>query len=539
MKDKTPDWLTNPLNGERFPTPQSSWWLIPDFDARVGDIKLIWELSRMDWAPSLAKQATDGDEAAFTRLNSWLQSWCDANLPYQGPNWKCGQEASLRIINVAIAAAVLESMDFDSEGLRNFLVAHLQRVAPTIQYAVSQDNNHGTSEAVGLFVGGAWVSKLGEQRGVKWMQLGRRLLQNRVARLIGDQGSFSQYSLNYHRLMLDTLSIAEYFRKKFELPTFGDTFLKKSRAATHWLYSMTDKSTGDVPNIGANDGARLLQFGNSGYRDFRPCLQLAQAIFFEEQAYSEEGDWNEPLKALRIERPKVKGKPACSFEADDGGFVTLRRNQATAILRYPRFRFRPSHADALHVDLFLKGINWLRDAGSYSYNTEKKWLDYFSGTQSHNTIQFDDRDQMPRLSRFLYGDWLQTATLESLHKSYDVESFGAGYEDSHGASHFRRLSLTNDQLRVDDIVRGFSRKAVLRWRLPNSSWKLNNEGSKRVCCWNDEGHSLQVQSSAPMVRFEFCQGYESRHYLEKSEIPVLEIETNHPGSFETVFAWSS
>lgn len=48
-----------------------------------------------------------------------------------------------------------------------------------------------------------------------------------------------------------------------------------------------------------------------------------------------------------------------------------------AMLRYPRFRFRPSQADALHLDLWLEGRNLLRDAGTYSYNTESAWLSYF------------------------------------------------------------------------------------------------------------------------------------------------------------------
>jgi len=73
----------------------------------------------------------------------------------------------------------------------------------------------------------------------------------------------------------------------------------------------------------------------------------------------------------------------------------LRHGPAMALLRYPRFRFRPSQADALHLDFWVSGENWLRDAGSFSYNTEQRWLNYFPGTVAHNTIQFDGRDQMP------------------------------------------------------------------------------------------------------------------------------------------------
>jgi len=39
-----------------------------------------------------------------------------------------------------------------------------------------------------------------------------------------------------------------------------------------------------------------------------------------------------------------------------------------ALLRYPRFRFRPSHADVLHVDLWVDAVNVLRDGGTFSYH---------------------------------------------------------------------------------------------------------------------------------------------------------------------------
>ena len=110
------------------------------------------------------------------------------------------------------------------------------------------------------------------------------------------------------------------------------------------------------------------------------------------------------------------------------------------MMRYPRFKFRPSHADALHVDLWINDLNILRDGGTYSYNTDPKWMNYFSGTESHNTIQFDDMEQMPRISRFLFGDWLKTTKVKKLQDTGESISFGAGY-NLKGVNHFRTISL--------------------------------------------------------------------------------------------------
>src|SRR3546814_10496654 len=76
-------------------------------------------------------------------------------------------------------------------------------------YAVAQANNHATSEAAALFIGGSWLAANGSRAGESLVRRGRQHLEKQVARLVEEDGSFSQYSLNYHRVLLDTLSRSE------------------------------------------------------------------------------------------------------------------------------------------------------------------------------------------------------------------------------------------------------------------------------------------------------------------------------------------
>jgi hypothetical protein len=527
-----PNWLANPLTGLRVPEPERMWWQIPDFDPKVGDIKLIWELSRMDWVLAFAQRARNGDTAALQRLNDWLVDWCRHNPPYRGPNWKCGQEASIRVMHLAMAALILGQTRQTAPALRDLIHLHLQRIAPTLSYAIGQDNNHGTSEAAALFIGGSWLQALGLPVSARWATRGRRWLENRAVGLIGQDGSFSQYSLNYHRVMLDTFSMVEVWRRHMGLPDFSAGSLRRLQAATGWLHHMINPINGDGPNVGANDGARLLQLTDTPYRDFRPSVQLAMGLFAGERAYAELGAWDHPLHWLGLPPPQTAAPPAGSRQADDGGFAVLRRGPVMAMLRYPRFRFRPSQADALHLDFWQGGDNLLRDAGTYSYNTQAHWLNYFGGTAGHNTVQFDEQDQMPRLGRFLFGDWLKTLRMEPLREDAAAASFAAGYRDSQGASHLRRVSLGVAHLRVVDEIAGFARKAVLRWRLAPGRWTL--EG----CRLTDGVQTLTVQASMPVVRCELVEGWESRQYLEKTALPVLEVEVQEPGVLTTDYRWA-
>lgn len=532
-----PIWHRNPLTNRLMPEPSKPWWLIADFNPEVGDIKLIWELSRFDWVLAFAQRAVLGDKKSLQRLNSWLRDWCVNNPPYLGPNWKCGQEASIRVMHLAMAALILEQTDSPESGMADLLSMHLKRISPTLQYAMAQDNNHGTSEAAALFIGGSWLVSLGHEAGSHWERTGRRWLEERANRLIGSNGTFSQYSLNYHRVMLDTFCMVEIWRQRMVLPPFSGRWSARLLAATQWLRHMVNQVSGDGPNVGANDGARLLQLSNSEYRDHRPTIQLAMALFAEQRAFADDGTWNDQLRWLNVPLPKVVSPLPGNLIADDGGFAMLRRGNVMAMLRYPRFKFRPSQADALHLDLWHAEENWLRDAGTYSYNTEDRWLNYFGGTLGHNTVQFDDRDQMPRISRFLLGNWLRTNWSEALSEREDGVSFGAGYRDSFGVSHRRRIALSDKALKVIDEVKGFSSKAVLRWRVAPGNWILKKVGSKLHLVSKDNNYSILVSTDVTIVRCELHDGWESRYYMEKTTVPVLEVEIYQHGTFTTEVRW--
>jgi hypothetical protein len=540
LGDGMPDWLANSLTGQRVAAPERSWWEIPDFDPAVGDIKLIWEPSRLDWVLAFAQQAHHGDKESLDRLNAWLADWSAHNPPYKGPNWKCGQEASIRVMHLAMATLMLGQVSNAEPGLRDLVRLHLQRIAPTLQYAMAQDNNHGTSEAAALFMGGSWLASLGLDEGERWTRTGRKWLENRAALLIGPEGSFSQYSLNYHRVMLDTFSMAEVWRRHLGLPAFSERFKSRALAAAEWLRHMVNPWNGDGPNVGANDGARLMQLTDTPYRDHRPTVQLAMVLFAGKGAYAQPGSYDHALQWLGVDMPTKVAQPVGSYVADDGGFAMLRRGKAMAMLRYPRFRFRPSQADALHLDLWLDADNLLRDAGTYSYNTEPQWLIYFGGTASHNTVQFDGRDQMPRLSRFLLGNWLKTERLQPLQENEQSMHFAAGYRDGQGARHHRSVSLQANAMQVVDEVQGFARLAVLRWRMMPGDWRFESSpDGPRLTLNGDQQCSLNVSADVPITRCELVEGWESRHYLEKTPLPVLEIEIQQHGTLTTQMHWTA
>lgn len=518
--DAPPDWFANPFSDTKSSNADLDWWRIPDFNA--GDIKAIWELSRFDWVIAWATKAAHGDMGALEKLNLWLSDWARSNPPYKGPNWKCGQEASIRVIHLVTAAWLLGQDKKPEPGILDLLRAHLQRIAPTMSYAIGQQNNHGTSEAAALFIGGSFLSKH-DTRAKGWERKGRHWLEDRAATLIERDGSFSQYSVNYHRLMLDTFSLAEAWRRHRDLPHFSERLNSRLAAATEWLWLLTDSDTGDAPNIGANDGARLVPLTGDDYRDYRPSVQLASALFRNADAFGP-GSWTAPLRWLQVADQKSRAvQHSKSF--DDGGYHVLRTNHAMAILRYPRFSFRPSQADALHVDLWYRGINLLRDAGTFSYNV--KGANWFSGTAAHNTVEFDGRDQMPRLGRFLFGDWLTANSAISVQEVAGLVTAAAGYSDDQGAEHHRAIKLANGGLVCTDSISGDFKNACLRWRLAPGDWRIDGVVLSSEHC------TISIEIDGTPVKPALGKTEESRYYLQKNTIPVASVTVDHSATLVT------
>lgn len=520
LPDGPPDWFANPFSDISQPDASRDWWCIPDFG--TGDIKGLWELSRMGWAVAWATTAACGDAPALERLNLWLADWADRNPPYKGPNWKCGQEASIRVMHLVTAAWALDQDRTPEKGLVDLVRAHLQRIAPTMSYAIGQQNNHGTSEAAALFIGGGFLADH-DPRAEAWSRKGRRWLEERAATLISPDGSFSQYSVTYHRMMLDTYALAEAWRRHRGLPAFSSRLTERLAVATNWLWTMTDAETGDSPNIGANDGAHLLQLAGTDYRDFRPSIQLAAALFRGADAFGP-GPWNRPLDWLGVAKGKPCNAPS-SQSFDQGGYHVLRNASAMALMRYTRFRFRPSQTDALHVDLWHNGINLLRDAGTYSYNAEG--AEWFAGTAAHNTIEFDGRDQMPRLGRFLFGDWLKAEAVEPVLNDSDKVCAAAAYTDARGARHRREITLVANALICRDTVSGNFEEARLRWRLAPGDWRV-----EETVVLNGN-YAITVEIDGVPIPPTLSTTLESRYYQQKVEIPELSVKVTRPASIVT------
>ena len=437
--------------------------LLSSFLLPHDDIKYAWEPARFGWAFTLGRAYhLTTDERYAEAFWKHFEQFTAANPPYLGPHWMNGQEAALRLMALVWAAQVFEPASASSPerrlSLLKAIAQHASRIPPTLVYARSQNNNHLVTEAAGLYTAGL---ALGNRR---WRDLGWHWLNRSFQSQIGGYGEYIQHSANYHRLMLQVALWADAIKDT----TWSQRTSRSLARASHFLFSILDPAAGRVPNLGANDGAMILPLSATTFDDFRPTVQAAARAFLKTQISP--GVWDELSLWLGL-KPVPKTYEPGHYLSDN-----LRGKDSWAYLRASRFKSRLGHMDQLNLDLWWRGLNLARDAGTYLYNGPAPWDNPLVATRVHNTVTVDGRDQMTRGGRFLTLDWFPAYSETLFDSDPDVlQRMRAWHKGYQGVRHERIVTVySGDRWVVEDTLtpRGASAHVYrLHWLLPD--WEVD------------------------------------------------------------------
>ncbi|EAZ96270.1 hypothetical protein FBBAL38_02585 [Flavobacteria bacterium BAL38] len=406
------DWITNPETGFQYDISKH-WSEINDFNPANGDIKYVWEKSRFTYLLTLIRNDYHFNEDHSTFVFAEIESWIDANPINQGPNWKCSQEISLRLFNWMYALHFYKNSEALTEALwtkiQNVMYWSLHHVYHHIDFSrIAVRNNHAITETLALTISELLFPFIPETK--KWSTEGRKWFEQEVAYQVYDDGTFLQFSMNYQRVLVQLFSFGIALTEKHHKP-FSNLFYTRAYKSVYFLYQCLQQENGYLPNYGANDGALFFPLTECEYRDYRPQLNTLHRILtgqklFEPTAIHEDYYWLQTLAKPTFNFEKIdQNKGITSFE--NGGYYMCRTNTSFTFIRCGNHKDRPSHADNLHMDVWVEGKNILRDSGTYKYNTSKELSAYFTGTNAHNTIVVNDESQMLKGSRFIWYYWTQ------------------------------------------------------------------------------------------------------------------------------------
>jgi len=420
-----PDWHKDPVTGIKLDSAKHWSQLSDEGDV---DIKFIWEASRFSFVYTLARAyAFNQDERYAEAFWQLTESWAESNPPNTGPNWMDGQEAALRLLAWTFGLyAFLDSPSTTSQRIANIttlIAAHAQRIYRNTEFAIFTRGNHSISEALGLWMVGLLFPELKDAE--KYLSFGRISLEREALQQIFPDGSYSMYSLNYHRFVLQMIL---YAIKLAELndASFPESLYRVASLSVDYMAQMIDPQTGQMPVYGSNDGALVLLLNNCDFTDYRPILQLG-TFLLKGKSLFESGAWDEDLYWLCGSETlitKVDAPEQTNQSFSNGGVYVLHNAHSKAVIRCTDFKERPSHADQLHVDLWWRGENIAIDAGTYLYSGDNIWRNGLAHTSAHNTVIVDSKDQMKMVSRFTWVDWAQGKVLKQDEKYWQGEHDG-------------------------------------------------------------------------------------------------------------------
>jgi hypothetical protein len=408
------DWVTNLDIGFKYDISKH-WSEINDYASESGDIKYVWEKSRFSFLNTIIRYDYHFDEDQSEFVFNEIENWIDKNPINMGPNYVCSQEMTIRCFNWIFALNYYKNSKNLTNNrflkIINTIYWHADHIYKNINFSkIAVRNNHAITECLGIYTFGLLFPSF--PNSTKWKRNGKKWFQNEISYQVYDDGTFLQFSMNYHRVLIQLFTWAIQINKLDDLPFSDDVYIKAKKSLS-FLLSCMNENNGMLPNYGANDGALFFKLGVQEFRDYRPQLEALSLSMGLSWPYSscEDKYWfglDTSSGAIVATDQRILN----SFK--NGGYYIINDSTDSTLtfVRCGIHRDRPSQADNLHLDLWIDGNNILRDAGSYKYNTNENDLNYFFGSRSHNTVTLGKNDQMLKGGRFIWYHWTQALNAE-------------------------------------------------------------------------------------------------------------------------------
>lgn len=462
------DWFFDPVTGRRAPAERYAFRINPRSHEQTGNIKQIWEVSRLHHLTLLAGAwFLSRDDVYALRVAEQLRSWWRCNPFLSGVHWTSGIEVGIRLISMTWIRRLLDDWPgvgdlFEHDSLAVAQIRWHQKYLATFRSRGSSANNHVIAEAAGQLVASCAFPWFAES--TRWRRTAARLLERELIANTFPSGVSRELASDYQYFVAELGLVAAV-----EAAAAGHPL---SSEASRRLCAVVDSGVAMLdercrpPRQGDGDEGRVLLLDPPGAGGARSLMALASAVFGRL-------DWW-PAAMADTRGSIVGAMPGASHHvADrparrpsrfaDAGMTILRTASDDDAEIWCRCDGGPhgflgiaahAHADALAVEVRYGGVDVLADPGTYCYHGEPDWRSYFRSTIAHNTVEIDGRNQSIEGGPFL---WVHHANGKESHVADvgDAVEWAAehdGYRTLRTAARHRRCVRLDRASRGIDIV---------------------------------------------------------------------------------------
>ena len=505
-----PDWHRDARTGLRF-DPQRYCFDVPYRRPElVGNVKSIWEPSRLYHVTLLAAAYRISGEVRYARhAADHLRSWWRRNPPLRGIHWISGIELGMRLIAWVWTRRLLADWPeapalFEENGIFARQLYQHERWLAALYSRGSSGNNHLIAEAVGLFV--ATTAFAGTPQRERWATLAAGILEQEALSQTFPDGLNRELAFSYHGFVLGLLLVAAIEGEAGGRPMSDDYWRTLTRMADALAANV---GAGMVPpRQGDGDDAHALLLDAPETGPWLPMLDLC-SVLFGRRDWWPASSGRFALSALVAPLASGRGQRASDARPGmrpnrfpDAGITFLRGTPQTPSVLSCRIDHGPlgylstcahGHADALAFELSIDGHPLLVDPGTYCYQGEPEWRRYFRSTIAHNTLEMEGADQAIQTGPFLWSgqptSWVESEDGIDEGDAAEITVAHDGYRRLEAkATHFRRYRLDRraGALAITDWIEAEKPVSVrLAFQLPpNATLECSRHAA--VICVNQE-----------------------------------------------------
>lgn len=470
------DWNLDYRSGLSWPP---RWHLRIDYMdlARPSDVKVPWELSRLQFLAALGRRYLHtADESLAVRFAEIVRDWDRRNPVGWCVGWACATNCALRAISLIWARSFFarsRSLDpaFWRQVLR-MLVEHGRFLHRNLEYSDINANHYTTNLVALLYLAVAvpWY-----RDSPRWRRLALGELDREIRLQTYPDGVLQEGSIAYHRLVLELFLHAGLLCRRNRIALSSGYWERLERMfefAAAYL-----KPNGQAPLFGDNDNAKVQYLGDQALGDHRYLSAVGAVLFGREDMKAAAGRWWE--EAFWLTGPAGwetwqglgRGRRPASAAFPHGGFWFLRSGQTYAAIDCGdaglRGRGFHGHNDTLSVEVSLAGRDLIVDKGCYTYTSSQADRVACLSAEGHNAVILDHQEpaeillwKIPTVRTTPYRalDWRLGQTGGRFSGEH------RGYLRAHGVRTVRTVLVeTPHEVIIEDRVAGRG-EHHLRWR---------------------------------------------------------------------------
>jgi len=519
-----PTWNRDFVSGKDWPQIGASHIKVVRHDG--SDVKVPWELSRLQFLPVLAKaHLLTGEQRYRDTAKKLVSHWIDQNPIGVGVNWTIAMEAALRAISVCLTLDLMWPLRQDeqpwSEKVTRSLWQHLLFIEGYSEFSHFVRSNHYLSNIVGLFCLSTFLEGPGMERRRKDYQ--QRVEQEILHQTYEDGGDY-EGSTGYHVLVTQMFTCALLLIKAAGAQPAG-AFVDRLRKMYSFAAALADPA-GRIPHVGDCDDGRVelllddleqmltMSLPERHSLSVSSFLGTGSALFGDfEAGRFEDAAWYGLLPPIRRKQSRVRSSAqshqALTVFPRSGVAVACRGSWEILFFAMPngaQGRSSHTHNDKLSFVVRLDGKELFGDSGTGVYTRDAATRNRFRSTAAHNTVLVDGLEQN-RISLqpdhlFLLGNEAEMTPIQwrRLPDGLVLSASNLGYRRLK-ITHSRRLTVAEKTLVIEDTLEGTGEHEFTLNLHVSPGWMVEPQQSQGnvVSCRFGKASSVSVVVSAPVL----------------------------------------